>query len=186
MVERLDCVVAGDHGVGKTYLLHMHFSNTSFDGVTPSVNPAVFEQNLVMNNKPAYMVFNEFAGQCDYHYLRADVFIVCFSADDKSSFEHVKTKWIPELKHHFPSTPFYLVCTKVDLRESGEISISEDEGRHLAFEIGAVDYLECSAKRRQGIETVFHSIVDLFLQSNSNRKEDVDTVTDSTGKCAAM
>lgn len=31
-----------------------------------------------------------------------DVFLVCFSVVDPTSFHNVKLKWIPELQHHAP------------------------------------------------------------------------------------
>jgi cell division control protein 42 len=34
-----------------------------------------------------------------------------------SSFENVKEKWIPEISHHSPSTPYLLVGTQIDLRD---------------------------------------------------------------------
>ena len=47
------------------------------------------------------------AGQEDYDRLRplsypeTDVFLVCFSVVSPSSFENVKEKWYPEIKHHW-------------------------------------------------------------------------------------
>ena len=48
------------------------------------------------------------AGQEDYDRLRplsypqTDVFLVCFSVVKPDSFENVKEKWIPEIRHHCP------------------------------------------------------------------------------------
>jgi hypothetical protein len=49
--------------------------------------------------------------------IAADVFLVCFSLISPSSFENVRTKWIPEISHHCPNVPFLLVGTKLDLRD---------------------------------------------------------------------
>lgn len=38
----------------------------------------------------------------------------------RASFENVKSKWLPEIRHHAPGVPFILVGTKIDLREDGE------------------------------------------------------------------
>lgn len=48
------------------------------------------------------------AGQEDYDRLRplsypqTDVFLVCFSVVSPASFENVKEKWVPEVRHHCP------------------------------------------------------------------------------------
>uniref|UniRef100_A0A6B2LHW4 Uncharacterized protein n=1 Tax=Arcella intermedia TaxID=1963864 RepID=A0A6B2LHW4_9EUKA len=66
------------------------------------------------------------AGQEDYDRIRplsyseTDVFLVCFSVINATSFANVKTKWWPEIMHHYPSN-ILLVGTKIDLREDPEI-----------------------------------------------------------------
>lgn len=83
------------------------------------------------------------AGQEDYDKLRplsypqTDVFVILYDISNRPSFEHVITKWVPEIKSypvaHFlfapplicvtvcPTTPYLLVGTKVDLREQLEL-----------------------------------------------------------------
>lgn len=56
------------------------------------------------------------AGQEDYErvrrlfYKQANAFILCYSIENRASFENIMTKWIPELKHieNWP-IPFILV-----------------------------------------------------------------------------
>ena len=38
----------------------------------------------------------------DWRGVFQDVFLVCFSVVDPTSFHNVKLKWIPELRHHAP------------------------------------------------------------------------------------
>ena len=44
-------------------------------------------------------------------YPQTDVFLVCFSVVSPSSFENIKEKWVPEITHHCPKTPFLLVSS---------------------------------------------------------------------------
>lgn len=49
-------------------------------------------------------------------YPSTNVFLVCFSVACRKSFNDVKAKWLPEIQHYCPETPFILVGTKTDLR----------------------------------------------------------------------
>ena len=44
--------------------------------------------------------------------------IILYDDDNTMHFRH---KWVPEIKHYCPKTPFILVGTKVDLREDQTI-----------------------------------------------------------------
>ena len=45
------------------------------------------------------------------------MFLVCFSIDERKSFDSVRECWIPEVRHHNPKTPVILVGTKKDIRD---------------------------------------------------------------------
>ena len=49
-------------------------------------------------------------------YTQADVFLVCFSVVVPSSMENVREKWVPEIAHYAPGTPYLIVGTQTDLR----------------------------------------------------------------------
>lgn len=93
--------------------------------------------------------------------------------------ERVRQKWLPEVRHHMPNTPIILVGTKKDLRDAyflrpavlPEISkaYKKEIGEHLAKEIKAVQYLECSALTKEGLNQVFEAAVRATFAGN-NRK----------------
>lgn len=90
-----------------------------------------------------------------------------------TSYDNVKTKWHPEIRHHASEVPFILVGTKCDLRDNeewkarlraeGKSALALEDGERLAAEIGAVKYVECSALTQTGLKRVFDEAIKIAL-----------------------
>jgi cell division control protein 42 len=160
MSKTIKCVVVGDGAVGKTCLLISYTTNKFPNEYVPTVfdNYAV---TVMIGGEPYTLGLFDTAGQEDFDRLRplsypqTDVFLVCFSVVNPSSFANIKEKWIPEILHHCPKTPLLIIGTQVDLREDNAYiaklakqnkkPISYEQGKALAKELKAVEYVECSA-----------------------------------------
>lgn len=113
-------------------------------------------------------------------YANSNVFVVCYSIASRTSFENVRDKWVPELRKHAPNVPILLVGTQSDRRETGATNlISEIEAKKLAKSIKAAGYLECSAKSRDGVKSVFSEAVLVALDPIDRAKKNMK----SNGKC---
>ena len=98
-------------------------------------------------------------GQPEYDRLRplsypqTDVFVLAFSIVDRASFEHVRTKWMPEVRPSAgAATRFVLVGTKRDLCAARTVTVAEGEA--LRRELRADDYIETSAHFQEGLHAL--------------------------------
>ncbi|KAJ7279583.1 small GTPase rac1p [Mycena rebaudengoi] len=177
-MQTIKCVVVGDGAVGKTCLL-ISYTTNAFPG---EYVPTVFENyaaDVMLDSRVISLGLWDTAGQEDYDRLRplsypqTDVFLLCFSLVDPSSYENIRTRWYPELSHHAPSTPVVLVGTKLDLRENDAIlakmrdrriaPIQYQQGVQLQRDIKAVKYFECSALTQYGLKTMFDEAIRVAL-----------------------
>ncbi|XP_030627128.1 rho-related GTP-binding protein RhoB-like isoform X2 [Chanos chanos] len=159
---RKKLVVVGDGACGKTCLLTV----LNKDEFPEQYVPTVFETDI--------------ADIEDYDRLRplsypdTDVILMCFSVDSPDSLENIPEKWVPEVKHFCPDVPIILVANKKDLRNDESVRtelsrlkqepVKTEVGRAMAVRIGAYDYMECSAKTKDGVREVFETATRAALQ----------------------
>lgn len=114
-------------------------------------------------------------GQEDFDRLRplsypgTDIFFICIAVTTPLSLTNAKMKWRSEVQHHCPQTQYMLVGLKTDLRESTPGSLSREECIAAAKEMGAIDYVECSAKLQDGVASVFETAVRHVVAARSGR-----------------
>ncbi|KAJ3291909.1 Rho GTPase [Borealophlyctis nickersoniae] len=185
-MQTIKCVVVGDGAVGKTCLLISYTTNKFPSEYVPTVfdNYAV---TVMIGSEPYTLGLFDTAGQEDYDRLRplsypqTDVFLVCFSVVNPSSFENVREKWFPEVRHHCPGVACLLVGTQVDLRDdpltveklarNRQRPVGPEQGERLAKELGAVKYLECSALTQRGLKNVFDEAIIAALDPPAPKKK---------------
>ena len=170
----IKCVVVGDGAVGKTCLLISYAQNKFPSEYVPTVFDN-YVVNVMISGEPVMLGLFDTAGQEEYDRMRplsypgANVFLICFSTVNPSSFENVKAKWLPEVKLHCPNVPIVLVGTQMDLREdAGTLEklakkrskpVTHEMGDRLAKELKMVKYSECSALTQKGLKDVFDSAI---------------------------
>jgi len=193
--KRVKLVVVGDGAVGKTSLL-ISYSTGEFP---KDYVPTVFENYTAKLKKEGETILLHLwdtAGQEEYDRLRplsypgADVLLLCFSTISRGSYNNVREKWAPEVKHYVPTVPTFLIGTKIDLREekaadpnTGKVDpITTEEGKSLAHEIGAVVYLEISSKTGRGVNEVFLEAANRILNERGKGNRSHSTVDTKSNK----
>lgn len=128
------------------------------------------------------------AGQEEYDRLRplsyrqTDIFLICFSVAEPTSFKNVIEKWFQELKRvsgiessdlylNYKKYPILLVGTKSDLRDDenelqklrdqNQQFVSREEIDKIVKENGFMGYCECSAATQNGVRQVFERAVQI-------------------------
>jgi Rho family protein len=130
--------------------------------------------------------------------------MLCFSVDSRDSLENARSRWVTEIVDHCEGVKLVLVALKCDLRnvddqpeggnegssataggegnngsgaESGNRKslITYEEGLEVARAIGALRYLECSARRNRGVNEAFTEAARCALSAkprgNNNEEE---------------
>jgi small GTP-binding protein len=167
---RMTCLLVGDIGVGKTSLLYTQITGkfpdyipgTGTEPVTAVVIDGVLYEIQLLDTRsdPDYDKFRIMM----YQPAVANIFVLCFS--DRKSFENIATKWIPEIREK-STVPIIIAGLKTDLRSETD-HVTFDEGTSFAQKIGAVKYLECSAKMGEGVKEIFENVAIYGSKSIAN------------------
>ncbi|SCU88436.1 LADA_0E10132g1_1 [Lachancea dasiensis] len=134
-------------------------------------------------------------------YSDTHTIMLCFSVDSRDSLDNVQHKWVGEIADHCEGVKLVLVALKCDLRNnteefaldsaitpgniqqqqqqqqlngSGENPklISYEEGLAMAKKIGALRYLECSAKMNRGVNEAFTEAARCALTAHPKGAKD--------------
>lgn len=123
--------------------------------------------------------------------------MLCFSIDSVDSLENVQLKWVGEIADHCEGVKLVLVALKCDLRKLEEDEepqvredesfnpytqtglysaqkrlVSYDEGLAVAKHVGALRYLECSAKKNRGVNEAFSEAARCALNARPKGAND--------------
>ncbi|CAK7892416.1 cell division control protein 42 [[Candida] anglica] len=194
-MRSIKSVVVGDGGVGKTCLLISYTTNTFPNDYIPTVFDN-YSASVMIDGEPIKLGLWDTAGQAEYDRLRplsypqTEIFLCCFSVISPASFSNISSKWIPEIYHHCPKDILVLlVGTKTDLRDEPHVldeltdkglkPITYQQGVKLAKELGAVDYLECSAATQVGVKEIFDYAIRAVLEP-VKAEEEYTKASDST------
>lgn len=123
----------------------------------------------------------EFDGFRALSYAHTDVFLLCFSLVNPTSFHNVTKKWVPEIRAHNPSSPIVLVGTQSDLLLDVNILINLDRSkvkpvlssraRSIGEKIRAADYVECSSLTQKNLKEAFDAAIFAAIKNKTRKSK---------------
>lgn len=199
LVER-KIVILGDGACGKTSLLNV-FTRGYFPQVYEPTVFENYVHDIFVDGQAMQLSLWDTAGQEEFDRLRSlsysdtHTIMLCFSVDSRDSLENVQTKWVSEIVDHCEGVKLVLVALKCDLRSNEDDSepaagqpsqdkangaagspqkklISYNEGLEVAKKVGALRYLECSAKKNRGVNEAFTEAARCALSAKPKGSHD--------------
>jgi small GTP-binding protein len=191
----------GDAKTGKT-CAHFAFAKGSYPEL---FRPAIFSNYIAdvkLDGKDVELELEDTSAHDDYDRLRplsypgTHVFMIAFAVDRPDSLEGACSRWVSEVTHHCPEVPVLLVGLKEDLRcdpervrelvKTGQKPVAYHQGLAAARYIGAAAYVECSAKRGQGLASAFEAATRLALDGRDGVDKAGLLRHRGDGRCSVM
>lgn len=173
-------VMVGDSKVGKSCLASKFRTGRFESGYTKTGFETLTTSLAIEGRRVKFTVYDTAGSRgANQHreiaYREADVFLLCYKISDPTSLFGAINHWIPELRSHAPATPVLLVGCQTDLRSDrstlinlakvGRSPVSAEQARSFSQQVGAVCYVETSAKTStKGPESVFELAAKISME----------------------
>ncbi|KAK8793052.1 hypothetical protein WA538_002563 [Blastocystis sp. DL] len=186
--ETIKCVIVGDGAVGKTCMLISYCTDKFPEEYVPTVFDN-YQMDVQIKGENQTVELWDTAGQEEYEQLRplsysdADIFIICYSIVDRTTFENVY-KWHRELQTYWKDksrpVPVMVVGNKTDLitdpmtirrlARKREKIVTLKESQAVADDIEAVATIQCSAKTQDNLKKVFDIAINSVLEYRFSKR----------------
>lgn len=166
-------VIIGDAAVGKTSLINRFVEAKFKEDYRPTLGANLLRQKILIEFKNkkfnCSLVIWDIAGQKRYEMIRYLYYKGCIGAflvydcTRPTTFENITSIWLNDLRVNVnKEVSFVLIGNKIDL--VGSRLVSNEQGKELANEINATEFIETSAKTGQNVTNVFKSLVIEILR----------------------
>ncbi|KAJ6248852.1 ras-related protein rab-24 [Anaeramoeba flamelloides] len=174
-------VLLGNTFVGKTCLVN-RFVNETFDEQKQTIGVSFGSKSITYKDQTLTLGIWDTAGQERFesisrmYYRQANVAIICYDVCDRKSFSKLQY-WVDEVRENERDCLICLAGTKVDLAKNPENrKVSIDEIEKYADSI-QVKYIETSAKLNLNIQKLFLTVIEDFLESETNSDSDLENLS---------
>ena len=181
MSDRIELIfklaILGNSAVGKTSLINQYIHQKFDRDYHPSLGANIVLKEMFVEEKNSHvkMILWDIAGQEKYDLSRKVFFQGCVGAlfvydvTRPVTFTELKSKWLKDLIEFGNTNAAYLLIgNKNDLTE--EKKVSTQDGKKLAIEMKASEFIETSAKDGDNVEKAFKTLI-LSVISNRPKKK---------------
>jgi len=160
------CVV-GDGGVGKTSMVLRYCENSFKENYIMTIGSNFSTKQVNLPDHPNISVklqLWDLAGQKHFSFVRPPFYrgatgiVYVFDLTRRSSFANLNGWRIEVEKVIGTGKPYILVGNKLDLANQDMREVSSQDGQSYKEELGAVEYIEASAKEDVEIEKIFEKL----------------------------
>ena len=177
--ERIQLIMVGESGVGKTSLIRRYTNNIFNTNHLETIGIEFFNKEERINDQIIQIKLWDTAGQEIFHsltknfYRKADGIIIVYDITNKESFEKIQD-WVKSVYDNtdtYKEIQMIIVGNKIDLEERREVS--KEEGLKIGkyFEI---DFFEASAKNAEGVRNFMIKIIEDILNNKVNNRNSIN------------
>ena len=162
---RYKMIIFGNVSVGKTSLVNRYVNDKFEPNYISTLGYNVYEKQISYDKVIISIMIYDVGGQEQFRDLRrkyadgANTAFITYDITNRDSFER-----IPDWKHNLylfaGEIPFILIGNKIDLEDERKVTFKE--GMELSVQLGALQFIETSAKTGTDVEKAF---VDLTINT---------------------
>ncbi|HME51625.1 MAG TPA: Rab family GTPase [Candidatus Lokiarchaeia archaeon] len=172
--------VVGDYAVGKTSLISRFIQRKFLKEYKPTLGVNLILKELEITDKDenpllCNLVLWDIAGQERYasvrklYYKGCSAAMLVYDVTRMDTFNNLETTWLKDYTENtVGDRVFVIIGNKADLEDIRKVSTQD--GEDLKDRIGAVQFLETSAKDGTNVDDAFMNLVHILLDKSNEKK----------------
>lgn len=169
--RRINVAVVGDKGVGKTSLITSAAQEVFSERPVPVLPPTRFPADFAAGSAEPVDVIAydtssraEDAQAVDETIKAADVIIVCFDAQRRSTLQRLRSDWLPRITHLRATAPVIIACCKDDSDDTLPTEQIREFMESLIREFPVIEVsIRTSSKKLRSVLDVFYQAIKTVL-----------------------